>query len=107
MEQTDRKFIEDNIINFESVKLGFVRNMPLHILVGYEQIYKKYVDPGFVLVSWCGACIHDMFKRLVRYYEGLPKPEPQPEAQVLVENEISQQITEKPKPKRGRPKVKK
>lgn len=103
MDKQDIQFIEENMINFESVKLGFVRNMPLHILVGYEQIYKKYCDPGFVLVSWCGACVHDMMKRLVRYYEELPKE--QPEAQVLIENEIGQQISTE-KPKRGRPKKK-
>lgn len=106
MEQQDIRFIEENMINFESVKLGFIRNMPLHILVGYEQIYKKYVDAGFVLVSWCGSCVNDMMKRLVRYYEALPKPEPKPEAQVLVENEIAKEIV-KEKAKRGRPKTKK
>lgn len=105
MEQQDVKFIEENMINFESVKLGFIRNMPLHILVGYEQIYKKYLDPGFVLTSWCGSCVHDMMKRLVRFYEAQPKP--QPEAQVLEENKIAEEIVKEEKPKRGRPKTKK
>ena len=41
MTQEDEKFIQDNIYNFECVKVGFMKNLPLHILVGYEQIYRK------------------------------------------------------------------
>lgn len=69
MTQEDEKFIEDNIYNFECVKVGFMKNLPLHILVGYEQIYRKYLDKGFILTSWCANCVADMMKRLIRYWE--------------------------------------
>jgi hypothetical protein len=69
MTQEDEQFIQDNIYNFECVKIGFMKNLPLHILVGYEQIYKRYLDPGFILTSWCSSCVADMMKRLCNYWD--------------------------------------
>jgi hypothetical protein len=71
------QFCEDNIINFESVKLGFTRNIPYPVLEGYESLYRKYLDSQFSLTYWCGECVFDMLKRLVRYYE-----EQQPQVEV-------------------------
>jgi len=65
----DEKFIQDNIYNFECVKAGFMKNLPLHILVGYEQIYRRYLDSGFILTSWCASCVADMMKRLSSYWD--------------------------------------
>jgi 5'-deoxynucleotidase YfbR-like HD superfamily hydrolase len=63
------QFIKDNIINFESVKLGFTRNIPFPVLEKYEEIYRKYLDSQFTLTYWCGECVFDMLKRLIKYYE--------------------------------------
>lgn len=103
MNQSDRDFIIENIIQLESVKLGFVKNMQLHILIRFEQIYKTYVQPGFILNSWCGNCVFDMMKRLAHHWD------------TMIENEARFHISENmaiveateplPQPrKRGRPK---
>ena len=93
MNKEDEQFIEENIYNFECVKAGFMKNLPLHILVGYEQIYRRYLDSGFILTSWCGSCVADMMKRLSRYWE---------EYQASKPIEVEQPIQEAPK-KKGRP----
>ena len=93
MTQEDEKFIEENIYNFECVKIGFMKNLPLHILVGYEQIYRRYLDKGFILTSWCANCVADMMKRLSRYWD-----------EYQVSKLIDIQIAEQPIPKKkGRP----
>lgn len=69
MHPDDLKFIHTNIIHFEAARLGFTRNVPYEILQGYEAIYKKYLDPHFILTYWCGACVLDMLKRLVVWYD--------------------------------------
>jgi hypothetical protein len=73
MNQDHIKFIEDNKINFETVKLGYTKNIPIEILKMYEHIYHQYLNPTYVLTYWCGECVFDMLKRLMYYYEGLPK----------------------------------
>ena len=109
MTQEDRKFIEENIIQLQSVKLGFVKNMDLHVLVRFEQIYKTYVQPGFVLISWCGNCVFDMMKRLAYYYDDMIAKENETkfhisENMAIVEANEPEPI---PEPKRrGRPKRK-
>lgn len=71
MTDQDIEFIEDNIINFETVALGFTRNMEHAILAEYTEIYKRSLDPSFVLNAWCGACVFDMLIRLKRHYENV------------------------------------
>ena len=93
MNQEDEKFIQDNIYNFECVKVGFMKNLPLHILVGYEQIYRRYLDGGFILTSWCANCVADMMKRLSNYWDAYQASKP---------IEVEQPIQEAPK-KKGRP----
>lgn len=69
MTQQDIKFCQEHIINFESVKLGFTRNIPFDVLGEYERMYREYLDPQFHLTYWCGECVFDMLKRLITYYE--------------------------------------
>jgi len=91
MTQEDEKFIQDNIYNFECVKVGFMKNLPLHILVGYEQIYRRYLDSGFILTSWCSNCVADMMKRLSNYWDSYQ-----------ANKSVEQPIQQAPK-KKGRP----
>lgn len=93
MTQADKDFIQENIINFESVRIGYLRNIPIHILNRYESLYRQYLDPNFILTAWCSACVMDMMKRLVMYWDYI-NDVPKEEAEVS-------QITEKKK--RGRP----
>lgn len=69
MTQTEIKFIKDHIINFESTKLGFARNIGHDVLAEYENLYRKYLDQNFILTYWCGSCVLDMLQRLMTYYE--------------------------------------
>jgi hypothetical protein len=92
MTQSDKDFIQEHIINFESVRIGFLRNIPIHILNGYESIYRRYLDPNYILTAWCSACVMDMMKRLLAYWDD-----------INVEKEAAAVEPEIVKPKRGRP----
>ena len=69
MTQDHIDFIEQHKINFDTVKLGYTRQIPIEILQMYEHIYHQYLDPHYVLTYWCGGCVFDMMTRLVTYYE--------------------------------------
>ena len=71
MIQSDRDFLEKNIINFESIELGFTREIAHDDLNEYQRIYQEYLDKTFYLNAWCGACVFDMLKRIKAYYEGV------------------------------------
>lgn len=72
MTQEDRDFCELHIINFESIALGFTRNIDHAVLNEYTRIYQRSLDPSFVLNAWCGGCVFDMLKRLKHHYESQP-----------------------------------
>jgi len=93
MTQEDEQFIEENIYNFECVKIGFMKNLPLHILVGYEQIYRRYLDSGFILTSWCSSCVSSMMKRLIIFWDEY-------QANKVLDAEVVQEPIPK---KKGRP----
>lgn len=88
MREQDIKFIQDNIINFETVALGFTRNMEHSVLNEYSEIYKRSLDPSFVLNAWCGACLMDMLIRLKRHYENVISVQPtnQPNDEIKAKN---------------------
>lgn len=93
------KFIEENKINFETVELGYTRNIPIQDLQMYEHIYHQYIDPGYVLTYWCGGCVFDMMKRLMHYYNNLPK-NVEPEQKIETASEPVDTVDETPKVKR-------
>jgi len=72
MELEHRQFLKEHYNNYETAVSGFIRDIDASILRRYEDIYKKYVDAGFILTIWCGACRMDLILRLYRYYESLP-----------------------------------
>lgn len=65
--QPDRDFINLNMINFETIGHGYVRNLGT-AADRYEEIYKKYLDPQFVLQKWCSDCVFNMLKRLRHWW---------------------------------------
>lgn len=69
MNQEHIDFLEKHKINFDTVKLGYTRQIPIEVLQMYEHIYHLYLDPQYVLTYWCGGCVFDMMKRLMAYYE--------------------------------------
>ena len=102
MEKHELEFLEENKINFESVKLGFTRNIPFPVLETYESMYRKYLDPQFVLTYWCGECVFDMLKRLIHYVETHTEITPI-EVEQVIEEAIKEPVQQEPK-KRGRKK---
>lgn len=103
MKQEDIKFCQEHIINFDSVKLGFTRNIPFDVLGNYERMYKEYLDAQFSLTYWCGECVFDMLKRLISYYEqSLTTQEVQSET-ITLQTEVKSEEIALPK-KKGRPK---
>jgi hypothetical protein len=97
MNQKDLDFCRQHIINFESVKLGFTRNIPFDVLGEYERMYREYLDAQFVLTYWCGECVFDMLKRLIVIFEQSNVEIAQPNVQDDAQTDVQ------PK-KRGRPK---
>ena len=104
MKQEDIKFCQEHIINFESVKLGFTRNIPFDVLGNYERMYKEYLDAQFSLTYWCGECVFDMLKRLIVLFEQSNVQESIQNAQQIVQTEVIQNTIQEVKKKRGRPK---
>ena len=103
MNQKDIDFCRKHIINFESVKLGFTRNIPFDVLGEYERMYREYLDAQFSLTYWCGECVFDMLNRLIRYYEVYAQPNVQSEP-IPEHPNVQRQEINLPTKKRGRPK---
>ncbi len=101
MKPQDIAFCQQHIINFESVKLGFTRNITFEVLGEYERMYREYLDPQFCLTYWCGECVFDMLKRLITFYE--ISLIAQTKAQV-VQNSVQESVQPDVPKKRGRPK---
>jgi len=79
MELVDRLYLKEHYNNYETSQSGYLRNLDLSIMKTYESIYRKYIDPNFILTIWCGNCRMDMVVRLYKYYHSLP-----------IENQISE-----------------
>ncbi len=104
MNQKDLDYCKEHIINFESVKLGFTRNISFDVLGEYERMYREYLDAQFSLTYWCGECVFDMLKRLIVLFEQSNVQELIETAQQKVQTEVIQNTIEEVKKKRGRPK---
>lgn len=99
MEQNEKDFLEANIINYHTIsQAGFVRNIELPILNQYEALYRKYLNPTYIMCKYCKDDIFGALERLYQYYLSLP----QEQVQNIVQ--ISAETTQNIKPKRGRPK---
>jgi hypothetical protein len=72
MEIEHRNYLDLHRPNYEMVQNGYVRNIDLDILKMYEHIYRKYMNPDFILTVWCSHCIFDMIKRLYEWYDLQP-----------------------------------
>lgn len=104
MTKQEIDFLVKHRINFESVKLGFTRNISFEVLGEYESLYRKYLDAQFILTYWCGACVFDMLERLIRYCESIEEfnSAMNPQTYETTKVEFAQPNVQ-PK-KRGRPK---
>ena len=103
MKPQDLAFCKEHIINFESVKLGFTRNIPFNVLGEYERMYKEYLDAQFSLTYWCGECVFDMLRRLITFYEQSNVTTETDQVQALEQSDKVEEHIQVIK-KRGRPK---
>lgn len=100
MNQDHIDFIEKHKINFETVKLGYTRQIPMDVLQMYEHIYHQYLDPQYVLTYWCGGCVFDMMKRLMHYYEtNVVNAQP-----AVVQESVQETVQSQVKPKKAKKK---
>jgi hypothetical protein len=95
MEQEHKDYLEQNIGNYHMVQNGYIRNLDIHLLNMYEHIYRKYLDPQYVMTKWCSSCVMDCVQRLYSYYLSLPVVQ-----DIVHENHV----WVNPPKKRGRPK---
>jgi hypothetical protein len=105
MTQQELDFLEQHKINFESVQLGFTRNIQHDVLAEYERIYKAYLDPQFVLIYYCGACVFDMLKRLGNHYASIKASHETfvfPDGLDAIETSTDQPVQEEKKPSRSK-----
>ena len=102
MEQEHKDYLEQNIGNYHMVQNGYIRNLDIHLLNMYEHIYRKYLDPQYVMTKWCSSCVMDCVQRLYSYYLSLPQEVVQDIVQDIVRAEDCVWVN--PPKKRGRPK---
>jgi len=95
MTEQEIKFIKDHLINFESVKLGFARNIGHDILAQYEQIYRNHLDGQFLLTYWCGSCVLEMLQRLSFYFDNYMESQ----ATLIIET-VDEPVLAEPKKKK-------
>ncbi len=97
MEQNEKDFLEANIINYHTIsQAGFVRNIDIEVLNMYEMLYRKYLNPTYLMCKYCKDDIFGALERLYQYYLSLP----QEEVQSLVQEPVQDSVQKK----RGRPK---
>jgi hypothetical protein len=60
----------------------------------YESLYRKYIDPNFILTIWCGNCRMDMVVRLYAHYHKVLN-----EDNLLMQSEITEPKKRGRKPK--------
>lgn len=95
MELEHKEFLKEHYNNYETAQSGYVRNLDLPILRKYENIYKTYIDNGFVLTIWCGACRMDMIMRLYTYYNNLDNTDTViTSMEIVSESDFNQQANE-------------
>jgi len=97
MEQNEKDFLEANIYNYHTIsQAGFVRNIDIEVLNMYEMLYRKYLNPTYLMCKYCKDDIFGALERLYQYYLSLP----QEQVQSLVQESVQESIQKK----RGRPK---
>lgn len=69
MTENQLAFIEANKENFDTARLGYVRNLDKETLQGYETIYREALNKDFVLTYWCSGCVLNMMKDLIKLYD--------------------------------------
>ena len=65
---SDREFIESHKVYFEQARMKFLHGFAPGTMDRFYEIYKSYINPGYVLTPWCSECVIDMVARLGAWY---------------------------------------
>ena len=88
-------FLEQNSINFERVKLGFITNLSPELLDQYAAIYRSNIDPNYVVTPWCSSCVMAMMERLMRIYDAYKLTQAEQNIQTEVIKETAKRTRKK------------
>jgi len=66
--QSDRDFIESHTVYFQQAKMKFLHGFAPGTMDRFYEIYKRHINPGYVLTPWCSECVIDMVARLGTWY---------------------------------------
>jgi hypothetical protein len=65
---SDREFIESHKVYFEQARMKFLHGFAPGTMDRFYEIYKRHINPGYVLTPWCSECVIDMVARLGTWY---------------------------------------
>ena len=108
----DIAFIEQHAVYFDQARLNFLHGLQPQTRNRFADIYRAYLDPGFILTEWCSQCVVDMMQRLdTSWQQNKPSEDSvvEPETHVFVfpddlEDNTAPVNDPPPAKKRGRPK---
>ena len=52
-----------------TVRIGYLREIPMPVKKEIERIYREEVDPGFLPNYFCSACFFAACERLIKYFK--------------------------------------
>jgi hypothetical protein len=67
----DRDFIISHKVYFDQARMKFLHGFAPGTMDRFYEIYKRYINPGYVLTPWCSECVIDMVSRLGVWYNDL------------------------------------
>ena len=67
----DRDFIELNKVYFEQAKMKFLHGFAQGTMDRFYDIYRRYINAGYILTPWCSECVIDMVTRLGVWYNDI------------------------------------
>jgi hypothetical protein len=68
---TDRDFIESHKVYFDQARMKFLHGFAPGTMDRFYDIYRRYINAGYILTPWCSECVIDMVTRLGVWYNDL------------------------------------
>ena len=67
----DRNFIESHKVYFDQARMKFLHGFAPGTMDRFYDIYRRYINSGYILTPWCSECVIDMVTRLGAWYNDL------------------------------------
>jgi hypothetical protein len=55
--------------HWATVRLGYLREIPMEVKKEIESIYKSEIDSTFFANYYCKGCFYNIIERLIRFYD--------------------------------------